>query len=100
MINGVIWCKSEDDLLKAAVKKYGVNQWKVVASLIKGKTDVQCKARWDAGHQPMKKNVEWTPEEDRTLFYQKKVLCNKIENIALAIGRSSVDCFNRYCFLR
>lgn len=52
MINGVIWCKAEDDILKKAVEKYGQEQWLLVASLLSGKTDKQCKARWDSAFNP------------------------------------------------
>jgi pre-mRNA-splicing factor CDC5/CEF1 len=36
----------QDEILKAAVMKYGKNQWSRVASLLHRKTPKQCKARW------------------------------------------------------
>ena len=43
---GGIWKNSEDEILKAAVMKYGKNQWARVSSLLVRKTAKQCKARW------------------------------------------------------
>jgi hypothetical protein len=36
----------QDEILKAAVMKYGKNQWARVASLMNRKSAKQCKARW------------------------------------------------------
>ena len=36
----------QDEILKAAVMKYGKNQWARIASLLHKKSSRQCKARW------------------------------------------------------
>jgi pre-mRNA-splicing factor CDC5/CEF1 len=36
----------QDEILKAAVMKYGKNQWARIASLLHKKSSKQCKARW------------------------------------------------------
>lgn len=36
----------QDEILKAAVMKYGKNQWSRIASLLHRKSAKQCKARW------------------------------------------------------
>ena len=36
----------QDEILKAAVMKYGKNQWARVSSLLVRKSAKQCKARW------------------------------------------------------
>ena len=46
MIKGGVWKNTEDEILKAAVMKYGKNQWARVASLLNRKSAKQCKARW------------------------------------------------------
>eukprot|EP00752_Nemacystus_decipiens_P008212 g7343.t1 len=46
MIKGGVWKNTEDEILKAAVMKYGKNQWARVASLLSRKSPKQCKARW------------------------------------------------------
>lgn len=38
--------KFQDEILKAAVMKYGKNQWSRIASLLHRKSAKQCKARW------------------------------------------------------
>ncbi len=45
-IKGGVWKNTEDEILKAAVMKYGKNQWNRVASLLTRKNGAQCKARW------------------------------------------------------
>ena len=46
MIKGGVWRNTEDEILKAAVMKYGKNQWSRIASLLHRKSSKQCKARW------------------------------------------------------
>jgi hypothetical protein len=36
----------QDEILKAAVMKYGLNQWARISSLLVRKSAKQCKARW------------------------------------------------------
>jgi hypothetical protein len=43
MINA---CCLQDEILKAAVMKYGLNQWGRISSLLVRKSAKQCKARW------------------------------------------------------
>jgi hypothetical protein len=38
----------QDEILKAAVMKYGLNQWSRISSLLVRKSAKQCKARWCA----------------------------------------------------
>lgn len=40
-LKGGVWKNSEDEILKAAVMKYGLNQWARVASLLPRKTAKQ-----------------------------------------------------------
>jgi hypothetical protein len=37
---------AQDEILKAAVMKYGLNQWARISSLLVRKSAKQCKARW------------------------------------------------------
>jgi hypothetical protein len=56
-IKGGIWKNSEDEVLKAAVMKYGKNQWSRISSLLVRKTPKQCKARWYEWLDPNIKKV-------------------------------------------
>lgn len=40
----------QDEILKAAVMKYGLNQWSRISSLLVRKSSKQCKARWCGEH--------------------------------------------------
>ncbi len=42
----VVLCAVQDEILKAAVMKYGLNQWARISSLLTRKSAKQCKARW------------------------------------------------------
>jgi pre-mRNA-splicing factor CDC5/CEF1 len=46
MAKGSIWKNIEDEILKAAVMKYGLNQWSRISSLIVRKSAKECKNRW------------------------------------------------------
>jgi pre-mRNA-splicing factor CDC5/CEF1 len=46
MIKGGIWKNTEDEILKSAVMKYGLNQWSRISSLLVRKSAKECKARW------------------------------------------------------
>lgn len=46
IIKGGVWKNSEDEILKAAVMKYGLNQWSRISSLLVRKSAKQCKQRW------------------------------------------------------
>lgn len=54
---GGIWKNTEDEILKAAVMKYGKNQWARIASLLSRKTAKQCKSRWYEWLDPSIKKV-------------------------------------------
>ena len=47
----------QDEILKAAVMKYGKNQWSRIASLLHKKSGKQCKARWYEWLDPSIKKV-------------------------------------------
>ena len=57
MIKGGVWKNTEDEILKAAVMKYGKNQWSRISSLLVRKSAKQCKARWYEWLDPSIKKV-------------------------------------------
>mmetsp|Transcript_17299 Transcript_17299/g.28575 ORF Transcript_17299/g.28575 Transcript_17299/m.28575 type:complete len:273 (+) Transcript_17299:80-898(+) len=67
LIKGGVWKNSEDEVLKAAVMKYGLNNWPRVASLLARKSPKQCKSRWYEWLDPSVKKTEWTREEEEKL---------------------------------
>ena len=57
MIKGGVWKNTKDEILKAAVMKYGKNQWSRISSLLVRKSAKQCKARWYEWLDPSIKKV-------------------------------------------
>ena len=66
MIKGGVWKNTEDEILKAAVMKYGLNQWARISSLLPRKSAKQCKIRWYEWLDPSLKKIQWSHDEDGT----------------------------------
>lgn len=96
MIKGGIWKNTEDEILKAAVMKYGLNQWARISSLLVRKSAKQCKARWYEWLDPAIKKTEWTREEDEKLLHLAKLMPTQWRTIAPIVGRTPAQCLDRY----
>jgi pre-mRNA-splicing factor CDC5/CEF1 len=108
------WSNVEDEVLKAAISKYGLNQWARCASLIAKKTAKQCKLRWQeckcshsrawmgqasnnaVGLDPTIKKTEWSREEDEKLLSLAKFMPTQWRTISQIVGRSTSQCLERY----
>jgi pre-mRNA-splicing factor CDC5/CEF1 len=86
----------QDEILKAAVMKYGLNQWARISSLLTRKSAKQCKARWFEWLDPSIKKTEWTREEDEKLLQLAKVMPTQWRTIAPIVGRTAQQCLERY----
>jgi len=96
-IKGGIWKNSEDEILKAAIMKYGKQQWARVASLLNRKSAKQCKARWNEWLDPSVRKVEWSREEDEKLLHLAKLMPAQWRTVGpLVGGRTAVQCQERY----
>jgi len=88
MIKGGVWKNTEDEILKAAVMKYGKNQWARISSLLVRKSAKQCKARWYEWLDPsIKKVTDYSPLSLTCL--------SSIGRLASPLGRRSVTDFWR-----
>ncbi|KAK7575556.1 hypothetical protein V9T40_011842 [Parthenolecanium corni] len=96
MIKGGVWRNTEDEILKAAVMKYGKNQWSRIASLLHRKSAKQCKARWFEWLDPSIKKTEWSREEDEKLLHMAKLMPTQWRTISTIIGRTAAQCLERY----
>ncbi|KAK1867156.1 hypothetical protein I4F81_009665 [Pyropia yezoensis] len=96
MIKGGVWKNSEDEILKAAVMKYGPHQWARVSSLLVRKSAAQAKARWTEWLDPSIRKTEWSAAEDATLLHLAKVLPTQWRSIAPRVGRTAAQCLARY----
>ena len=86
----------EDEILKASVSKYGLNQWARVSSLLARKTPKQCKARWAEWLDPGIRKIEWSKEEDEKLLHLAKLMPTQWRTIAPIVGRTATQCLERY----
>merc|ERR1712212_957570 len=98
MIKGGVWRNTEDEILKAAVMKYGKNQWSRIASLLHRKSAKQCKARWFEWLDPSIKKTEWSREEEK-LLHLAKLMPTQWRTIAPLVGRTAAQCLEHYEFL-
>lgn len=99
MLKGGVWRNTEDEVLKVAVAKYGLNQWSRVASLLHRKSAKQCKARWYEWLDPSIKKLDWSREEEEKLLHLAKVFPTQWRTISRYIGRTATQCLERYEFL-
>ncbi|KAK6205541.1 uncharacterized protein RJT21DRAFT_16611 [Scheffersomyces amazonensis] len=95
-VKGGVWTNVEDEILKAAVSKYGLNQWARVASLLTKKSARQAKARWNEWLNPNIDKSAWTREDDEKLLNLAKLLPNQWRTIAPIVGRTATHCVERY----
>ncbi|KAK2964613.1 putative Pre-mRNA-splicing factor CEF1 [Blattamonas nauphoetae] len=96
LFKGGVWKNSEDEVLKAAVMKYGKNQWSRISSLLVRKTAKQCKARWFEWLDPSIKKTEWTREEEEKLLHLAKVMPSQWRTISQIIKRPPAMCMEHY----
>eukprot|EP00980_Cylindrotheca_fusiformis_P011792 scaffold2816_cov121-Cylindrotheca_fusiformis.AAC.8 len=93
---GGVWKNSEDEILKAAVQKYGKQQWARVASLLNRKSAKQCKARWHEWLDPSVRKVEWSREEEEKLLHLAKLMPAQWKTIGPLVGRTATQCQEHY----
>ncbi|KDQ59393.1 hypothetical protein JAAARDRAFT_56409 [Jaapia argillacea MUCL 33604] len=97
IIKGVlVFQNTEDEVLKAAIAKYGKNQWARISSLLVRKTPKQCKARWYEWLDPSIKKTEWSKTEDEKLLHLAKLMPTQWRTIAPIVGRTATQCLERY----
>jgi len=95
-IKGGVWKNTEDEILKAAVMKYGKNQWSRIASLLHRKSAKQCKTRWYEWLDPSIKKTEWSREEEEKLLHLAKLMPTQWRTIAPLVGRTAAQCLEHY----
>nr|XP_010934839.1 transcription factor MYB3R-5 isoform X6 [Elaeis guineensis] len=92
------WTDKEDDLLVKAVKQFNGKNWKKIAELFPGRSDVQCLHRWQKVLNPELVKGTWTKEEDdRIIKLVAKHGCKKWSVIAKSLpGRIGKQCRERW----
>ncbi|CUS20344.1 LAQU0S01e04522g1_1 [Lachancea quebecensis] len=95
-VKGGVWSNIEDQILKAAIQKYGTHQWSKVASLLQKKTAKQCESRWNEFLNPNLNFTEFSKEDDSRLLELVKKLPNQWRTISEVMGRTAQACVDRY----
>ncbi|KAJ8008706.1 hypothetical protein DPEC_G00081200 [Dallia pectoralis] len=62
------WTREEDEKLKKLVEHHGSEDWKLIASFLPNRTDVQCQHRWQKVLNPELIKGPWTKEEDQRVI--------------------------------
>jgi hypothetical protein len=95
-----LWTAAEDARLTAAVKKHGDKEWSIIAPLVRGRTNEQCRRRWIDVVDLNTKRVTgtWTNTEDAKLTAAVKTHgdTNWVKVAALVPGRSYLQCRQRW----
>jgi pre-mRNA-splicing factor CDC5/CEF1 len=94
-----VWKNSEDEILKAAVQKYGKQMWSRVASLLNRKTAKQAKARWHEWLDPSIRKTEWSRPEEEKLLHLAKLMPAQWKTVAPLVGRTASQCQEHYEYL-
>ena len=95
-MKGGVWKNSEDEILKAAVMKYGKQNWARVASLLNRKSAKQAKARWHEWLDPSVRKVEWSRSEEEKLLHLAKLMPAQWKTIGPIVGRTAAQCQDHY----
>jgi len=99
-----MWSAQEDELLKAAVEKYGDKNWRQIAEDVPGRTHLQCLQRWKKALRPGLIKGHWSKEEDQKLLglitaYTEKGSISNINWAAISQqipGRNAKQCRERW----
>lgn len=86
------WKKSEDEILKMGVMKYGLNQWNKISSLLK-RTALECRERY---YNYILSNDDWTEEELNNLIEISTHLKPQWGLIAKILNKNEQVCYDKY----
>ncbi|KDR83378.1 hypothetical protein GALMADRAFT_205382 [Galerina marginata CBS 339.88] len=91
------WSAEEDELLRKAVAGYG-KSWVQVATSIPGRTNDQCRERWNEHVNLSSANIDWSEAEDKNLLGLVESLGNQWKVISFKIGNNKTgqNCRMRY----
>lgn len=91
------WTLEEEDRLRAAVAKYGEENWDKVAGQISPRTPKQCRQRWKQYLCPRDSQASWTSEEDALLRAGVEQVGTRWGRVAsLFPNRSALQISNRW----
>ncbi|KIO13068.1 hypothetical protein M404DRAFT_994019 [Pisolithus tinctorius Marx 270] len=101
-VKRVNWTLEEDARLRIAAAAYG-QSWVDVAAAMPGRTNDQCRDRWNEQVNPNLNRSPWSPEEDKALLdvvrENENAAWKEISKL-LGTGRTDTMCRNRYLTLQ
>lgn len=90
------WINIEDELLKIAVLKFGLNKWEKISSGIIKKNSWDCKKRWYDWVDYRIKKIDWTIQEDKKLVYINEAFKMNWRIISYFLRRNNLQCLLRF----
>jgi hypothetical protein len=92
--------EKEDDKLNQAVKKYGTENWSLIAQEVESRNGKQCRERYCNHLNPILNKEEFTMAEDNFIIQQQNLRGNAWATIAKFLpGRSANGVKNRFTWL-
>lgn len=96
-----LFSKEEDDVIRLLVMKFGLNNWRYIASQLQNRTARQVRERWKNYLCPGVNNPAWSEEEDAKLITLVKENGPQWATIASEFGtRTDVHIKNRWALLQ
>jgi pre-mRNA-splicing factor CDC5/CEF1 len=96
VLKGGLWKSTEDEILKAAVMKYGIYEWQRISSLLPRKTTAQVKSRWFDYLQYSNISQPFTQQEDMKLLELAKSYPSQWKTISSFMNRPAQQCIDRF----
>lgn len=92
-----LFSQEEDEMLKRVVYLFGAKNWKLIATMIPGRTPRQCRDRYANYLAPGFVRKQWTAEEDKLLAEKYKIYGPKWTQLKQFFPqRTANDIKNRY----
>ena len=91
----------EDQMITDLVKKFGDENWALIASMMKGRSTRQCRERYINYLNPTINRAPWTKEEDDLLIEKKSIYGSHWKSIAdFFPHRTDINVKNRWLKLQ
>jgi hypothetical protein len=90
--------RSEDELLKELIERFGTNNWIKIKQYFSNRTTRQLRERWTLYLNPNVNQSLWTKEEDQLLLEGQKIYGNAWKDISKVFlpNRTNVAIRNRF----
>jgi hypothetical protein len=89
------WALSQDNLLRFSIKKYGTDKWSKISTLFSFKSKKNCCYRWKNWIDEKFKKFDWTKNEDKLIFFFKRVFSDQWKLLSDFLHRNRLQCIYR-----